>query len=67
MRLPDADEGDMNPERRSMLAIVLMAVGLIALIIGGVSDGWSALAAIGIACFAVAIGAQLAVLRRTRS
>lgn len=50
-----------------MLAIVLMAVGLIALIIGGVSDGWSALAAIGIACFAVAIGAQLAVLRRTRS
>ncbi len=50
-----------------MLAIGLMAVSLIVLIVGGVSGGWSTLAAIGVASLAVAIGAQLALLRRTRS
>jgi hypothetical protein len=49
---------------RPQIAVALMGVGLVALLIDGVDQGWSALSAIGVACFTVAIAAQLVALRR---
>jgi len=57
----------MASKLRALTAVGLMGVGLIALIVRGFGDGWSALAAIGVACLAVAIWAQLVTLRRSRS
>jgi membrane-bound ClpP family serine protease len=57
----------MNSSLRPLLAVVLMSVGLVALVIDGVDHGWSALAAVGAACFAIAIASELLVLRRARS
>ena len=55
----------MSLARRSLLSVLLMAVGLIALVVESVDKGWTAVGTIGIACFAVAIAAQLVGLRRT--
>jgi hypothetical protein len=57
----------MSPATRSFTAIVLMTVGLIALIVSGVSAGWNALDAIGVVSLGVAIGAQYPGLRRARA
>jgi hypothetical protein len=57
----------MTPSVRSLLGIVLMSVGLIALVISGVSAGWNLLDGIGVVCLGLAIGAQYVVLRRARS
>jgi hypothetical protein len=54
----------MNTATRSLVAIALMGLGLVALIADGVDEGWSTLAVVGVGCFAVAIVAQLATLRR---
>jgi hypothetical protein len=54
----------MSTVGRSLIAIVLMGVGLAALLVDGVDEGWSTLSAVGVACFAVAIAAQLVALRR---
>jgi membrane-bound ClpP family serine protease len=47
--------------------MVLMSVGLIALVISGLSAGWNPLDAVGVVCLGLAIGAQYVVLRRARS
>lgn len=52
---------------RPLLGMVLMSVGLIALVISGVSAGWNLLDGIGVVCLGLAIGAQYLVLRRARS
>jgi hypothetical protein len=57
----------MTPSTRSLLGMVLMSVGLIALVISGVSAGWNLLDGIGVVCLGLAIGAQYVVLRRARS
>lgn len=57
----------MTPSSRSLLAIVLISVGLIALGLSGVSAGWNPLDGIGVVCLGLAIGAQYVVLRRARS
>jgi hypothetical protein len=57
----------MTPSVRSLLGIVLMSVGLIALVISGVSAGWNLLDGIGVVCLGLAIGAQYVVVRRARS
>jgi membrane-bound ClpP family serine protease len=49
---------------RPLIAVVLMGVGLVALLVDGVDEGWTALSVIGVACFAVAIAAQVVALRR---
>jgi hypothetical protein len=49
---------------RALIAVALMGVGLVALVVDGVDQGWSALSVIGVACFAVAIATQLVALRR---
>jgi hypothetical protein len=54
----------MNTASRSLIAVALMGVGLVALIVDGVDAGWSTLAVVGVACFAVAIVAQLVALHR---
>lgn len=57
----------MTPSIRSLLGMVLMSVGLIALVISGVSAGWNLLDGIGVVCLGLAIGAQYVGLRRARS
>jgi hypothetical protein len=54
----------MSTERRALIALTLMSVGLVALLATGVGSGWTALNVIGIACLAGAITAQVVVLRR---
>ena len=56
----------MRTDTRALIAVVLMSVGLVALVVQGIDNGWSALGVVGAACFAVAIAAELAVLRRSR-
>ena len=57
----------MSTERRALIALTLMSVGLVALLVTGVGSGWTALNVIGIACLAVAIAAQVVILRRVGS
>ena len=61
---PRSDNDRMSTERRALIALTLMSVGLVALLVTGVGSGWTALNVIGIACLAVAIAAQVVVLRR---
>jgi hypothetical protein len=49
---------------RPLIAVALMGIGLAALLVDGVDEGWTTLSVVGVACFAVAIAAQLAALRR---
>jgi membrane-bound ClpP family serine protease len=56
----------MRTDTRALIAVVLMSVGLVVLIVQGIDNGWSALGVVGAACFAVAIAAELTVLRRSR-
>ena len=56
----------MSTQSRATIAVVLMSVGLVALVVQGADKGWSTLGAIGAACFAVAIAAELTMLRRSR-
>jgi membrane-bound ClpP family serine protease len=57
----------MNISSRAWLATALMSIGLAALIVDGVDEGWSALGIVGVACFTVAIAAQLLQLRQHES
>jgi hypothetical protein len=57
----------MNSERRALVALAFMSVGLLALLGAGVASGWTALNVIGIACLGVAIAAQVVILRRPGS
>jgi membrane-bound ClpP family serine protease len=57
----------MNSERRALVALAFMSVGLLALLAAGVASGWTALNVIGIACLAVAIASQVVILRRPGS
>jgi membrane-bound ClpP family serine protease len=57
----------MSTGTRAMIAVPLMTVGLVALVVQGIDNGWSALGVAGAACFAVAIAAELTVLRRSRA
>ena len=57
----------MSTTRRSLLALALMTVGLIALIVGSIDDGWSALTLVAVVCLVVAIGAQALALGRARA
>ena len=57
----------MSTERRALIALTLMSVGLVALLVTGVGSGWTALNVIGIACLSVAIAAQVVILRRVGS
>ena len=50
-----------------LVAIVGMSFGLVALVIDNADKGWTALGAVGVACFAVGIVAALVTLRRARS
>jgi hypothetical protein len=53
----------MSFGRRALIAIGLMSVGLVALVVNGVDEGWTTLGVVGVACFAVAIAAELVALR----
>jgi hypothetical protein len=53
----------MSFGRRALVAIGLMSVGLVALVVNGVDEGWTTLGVVGVACFAVAIAAELVALR----
>ena len=64
---PRSDIDCMSTERRALIALTLMSVGLVALLVTGVGSGWTALNVIGIACLAVAIAAQVVILRRVGS
>jgi hypothetical protein len=54
----------MNIASRSLIAVALMGVGLVALVVDGIDAGWTTLSVVGVACFAVAIAAQLVAVRR---
>jgi hypothetical protein len=54
----------MSFGRRGLVAIGLMSLGLVALIVNGVDEGWTTLGVVGVACFAVAIAAELVALRQ---
>jgi membrane-bound ClpP family serine protease len=54
----------MTFTRRAGLAVALMSLGLIAFVVNGVDDGWTALSVVGAACLAVAIAAELVAIRR---
>ena len=64
---PRSDIDCMNSERRALVALTFMSVGLVALLATGVGSGWTALNVIGVACLAVAIAAQVVTLRRLGS
>jgi len=57
----------MTFERRSLIAVGLMSIGLVALLVNSVDEGWTTLGGVGVALFAVAIAAQLVALRRHRA
>jgi membrane-bound ClpP family serine protease len=57
----------MSTTHRSLLALALMTVGLIAILVASIDDGWSALTLIGVVCLVVAIGAQVLALRRANT
>ena len=54
----------MSFARRTLVAVSLMSVGLVALVVNGVDEGWTTLGVVGVACFAVAIAAELVALRQ---
>jgi membrane-bound ClpP family serine protease len=56
----------MTLARRSLIAVVLMTVGLVALLVDSVDKGWTTLGVVGVGCFVVAIAARLAALRRSK-
>jgi hypothetical protein len=57
----------MTVASRSLIAVGLMSVGLVALVADGVDKGWTTLAVVGVGCFSVAIAAQLVALRQHQS
>ncbi len=57
----------MTPSFRQLVALVGMTIGLVALVIDSADKGWTVLGSVGVAAFAVAIGAELATIRRARS
>jgi membrane-bound ClpP family serine protease len=57
----------MDFARRSLIAVAFMSLGLVALVVDGVDEGWTTLGAVGVACLAVAIAAQLVALRQHRA
>jgi hypothetical protein len=56
----------MSFGRRTLVAVGLMSVGLVALVVNGVEEGWTTLGVVGAACFAVAVAAELVALRQHR-
>jgi hypothetical protein len=54
----------MTFRTRALIAVALMSVGLVALIVNSVDEGWTTLSGVGVACFAVAIAAQLVAMRQ---
>ncbi len=57
----------MTSARRSVIALVLMGVALIALVLDGVNNGWGTFGVLGVGCFVLAIIAQLVVLHNAGS
>jgi membrane-bound ClpP family serine protease len=49
---------------RVRIAIGLMSLGLVALVVDSVDNGWSTLGVIGVACLVLAIGAELVALQQ---
>ena len=41
-----------------------MSIGLVALLVNSVDEGWTTLSGVGVVCFVVAIAAQLVALRQ---
>jgi membrane-bound ClpP family serine protease len=54
----------MTFTRRALIAVTLMSLGLVALLIDSVDQGWTTLSGVGVACLAVAIAAELVALRQ---
>ena len=54
----------MTLSRRAVIAVGLMSLGLVLLVVSGMDEGWTVLTGIGVGCLVVAIGAELAGLRR---
>jgi|GraSoiStandDraft_4_1057263.scaffolds.fasta_scaffold2913456_1 membrane-bound ClpP family serine protease len=54
----------MTFTRRAQIAVALMSLGLVAFVVEGVDKGWTALSVVGVACLAVAIAAELVVIRQ---
>jgi hypothetical protein len=54
----------MTVKRRSLTAVGLMSIGLVALLVNSVDEGWTTLSGVGVACFVVAIAAQLVAFRQ---
>ena len=54
----------MTFTRRVRLAIGLMSVGLVALVVDGVDNGWTTLGAVSVACLVLAIGAEIVALQQ---
>jgi hypothetical protein len=59
-----ADRGPMTRSSLATIAVALMSVGLVLLVVSGMDDGWTLLTGIGVGLLVVAIGAEVAVLRR---
>lgn len=60
------DDPAMTTSIRPLVAVVGMSIGLVALVIDNVTQGWGVLGAIGIAGFALGITAELFVIRGAR-
>ena len=54
----------MTFTRRAQLAIGLMSVGLVALVVDSVDNGWTTLAVVSVACLVLAIGAEVVAIRQ---
>jgi membrane-bound ClpP family serine protease len=54
----------MTFTRRAHIAIGLMSVGLVALVVDSVANGWTTLGVVSVACLVLAIGAELVALRQ---
>jgi membrane-bound ClpP family serine protease len=57
----------MTFARRSHIAIGLMSVGLVAIVVDSVDQGWTTLGGVGVACLVVAITAQFVALHQHRA
>jgi membrane-bound ClpP family serine protease len=56
----------MTVIQRSWLVIVLMTLAIVAFVVDYVEHGWTVLGAIGVACFALVIAAELRILARAK-
>lgn len=57
----------MTTSNRAFIALVAMTFALGISVVDSVSHGWHAIGVVGLICLVVAIGAELVVIRRSRT